>query len=60
MDSAIQELKSASKTNYAAVARKWGVSHQTLRRRFLGLTDTIARGYQNRQKLDPELERILI
>ena len=50
--SALAELKSQKRINYAEIARKWKLTDTTLRRRFIGKTTSIQEANtESRQKL---------
>jgi hypothetical protein len=61
INSALADLESQMNINYSATARKWGVSRQTLAKRYKGETGTVqeANSYV-RQKLTNAQEEVLI
>lgn len=61
INSALAELESQININHSATARKWGISRQTLAKRYKGETGTVqeADSYV-RQKLTNAQEEVLI
>lgn len=60
IDSALNDLRSQDPPKFRPTARKWGVDHVTLIRRFKGLSLSQAEYHETRQLLSNAQERVLI
>ena len=60
IEKAINDLKLQKSPNIRSTALKYGVHHETLRKRFKGITLSQAEYYKTRQLLSNTQERVLI
>ena len=61
IEQAIADLKTQTKRNYYATAKKYGINHQTLQRRFEGTTASKSDGHLETQGLlKPMMEKVLV
>ena len=60
IEAALEDLKSQESPNYSQTALKYGVSKETLRRRFKGISLSTAEYHETRSLLSSHQERVLI